>query len=417
MRARHFDGGPDPRLVRSPRGTLLNVAISGVTLRVGAGFSTDVDALRATADAARDARADLGEHAPDLVLAFIAKEHRAHADAVAAFLGERFPGAAILGVASAGVVAGAHELESGPAVSLWCARLPDTAVVPFTLDFVEGEEGEGTYRGWPPDVPADATVLMFADPFSFPAGHLAATVNRDRPGLRVIGGIAAGVQAEGDARLILGGAVAAAGAVAVAIHGRARVDTLVSQGCRPIGEPATVTRADRNIIFELAGHPPIEQIRRIWSEALPQERALMQEGLFIGRVVDEYKTEFGRGDFIIRSVVGADPETGFVAVGDVVNVGETVQFHVRDPKTADEDLYAMLGRTESTPAGALLFTCNGRGTNLFDHADHDAVAVSKTLGGGPVAGFFANGELGPVGGKNFLHGHTASIALFVDTAP
>lgn len=383
-------------------------------MRVGAGVSTEIDAVAAAAEAAAEATADFLD-APDLVVVFAAHDHHDAFEDVAAFLRERFPDAVLLGCAAEGIVGGARELEAGPAVAIWAAALPETTLLPFYLRFSE-TDGEARYDGWPEDMPEDASLLFIADPFSVPTGHLLALVNAERPGLQIIGGMASGVRGPGEARLLVQDDVHADGAVAVAISGRVRVQTLVSQGCRPIGKPAVVTRADRNIIFELAGQRPIDRIRDIWNTAEPSERALMQAGLFIGRVVDEYKaTEFDRGDFLIRTVVGADPEAGFVAVGDVVNIGETVQFHVRDPGSADEDLRDLIGGVSSAPAGALLFTCNGRGSNMFEEPDHDASIVSAGLGGAPLAGFFANGEVGPVGGKNFLHGHTASVALFVDT--
>jgi small ligand-binding sensory domain FIST len=204
------------------------------------------------------------------------------------------------------------------------------------------------------------------------------------------------------------------GAVGAVLSGGVVVRPLVSQGCRPVGSPATVTRADRNVIIELGGQTPLERIRDMFGAADPAERALMQQGLHIGRVIDEYKTEFRRGDFLIRSVMGADPESGAVAVGDYVEVGETVQFHVRDAGSADEDLKTMLATVAQPPAGALLFTCNGRGTYLFGVPDHDARAVQASFGRLPLAGLFCAGEIGPVGGRNFLHGFTASLALFTD---
>jgi small ligand-binding sensory domain FIST len=289
-------------------------------------------------------------------------------------------------------------------------------VIPFALDFVEAGDGEAAYEGWPNGVPPDATLIMMCDPFSFPAGHLLGKMNEDAPGMLVVGGVSSGVHGEGEARLIFNGEARTSGAVCAAVSGRVRVKPLVSQGCRPIGDPATITRADRNMIFELAGGRPVERINEIWTNASPRERALMQNGLFLGRVVDEYRTDFNRGDFVIRNVVGADAETGVVAVGDVVSVGETVQFHVRDPAAADEDLRELLGRVDRLPEGVLLFTCNGRGSNMFVEPDHDAALISKMLGA-PLAGFFANGELGPIGSKNFWHSFTASMALFVDSAP
>jgi len=384
-------------------------------VRVGSGFSTDLDAARATAEAAAGATATFQDDHPDLVFVFFSNDHRDSADEISTALRERFPLTALLGSGADGIIAGPHELEAGPSVSVWAAVLPDTKVVPFALDFVEVGDGVAEYRGWPDGLDPDATVVMMCDPFSFPAGHLLAKMNEEAPGMLVIGGVASGVHGEGEARLLVNEDVRTSGAICVGISGRVRVRPLVSQGCRPIGGPATITRADRNMIFELAGGRPVERINEIWTNASPRERALMQNGLFLGRVADEYKTDFAAGDFVVRNVVGADAETGVVAVGDVVGVGETVQFHIRDPEAADDALHTLLTSLDVTPAGALLFTCNGRGSNMFDEPDHDASMVSKVLGT-PLAGFFANGELGPIGSRNFWHSFTASLALFVDSA-
>jgi small ligand-binding sensory domain FIST len=384
---------------------------------VGAGLSTDVDAGRAAAEAATEATFDFGQEQPNLVVAFISMDHRDAAEDVAAMLGERFPAAAVIGCTAEGVIAGARELEHGPAISILAAFLPDTHVRPFGLRFDDDAVPGQEYVGWPTDLSPDAQMLMLCDPFSFPAAHLMSQMNDQRPGTLIIGGIASGGHTAGETRLFYGGNVFTEGALAVSISGRVRVRSLVSQGCRPIGKPVTITRADRNIIFELAGDTPIERINDIWKTASPRDRALMAGGpLFIGRVVNESKLDFDRDDFVVRSVVGADPQSGFIAVGDIVEVGETVQFHVRDPEAADDDLNDRLARFDARAAGVLLFSCNGRGSNMFAEPDHDANAVSKGLGGVPVAGFFANGELGPLAGRNFLHAHTASLAVFVDTA-
>jgi len=385
------------------------------SVRVGSGFSTDMDAARAAAEAASEATAAFPDEHPDLVFAFFSNDHRDSAEEVSTALRERFPLAVVIGSGAEGIVAGPHELEAGPAVSVWAAVLPDTSIVPFALDFLEAGDGVAEYVGWPDGMDPDATVVMMCDPFSFPAGHLLSKMNEEAPGMLVVGGVASGVHAEGEARLLLNVEVRTGGAVCAGISGRVRVRPLVSQGCRPIGRPATITRADRNMIFELAGGRPVERINEIWTHGSPRHRALMQNGLFLGRVVDEYKTDFAAGDFVVRNVVGADAETGVVAVGDVVGVGETVQFHIRDPEAADEALLDLLTSLDVAPAGALLFTCNGRGSNMFDEPDHDAAMVSKVLGT-PLAGFFANGELGPIGSRNFWHSFTASLAVFFDSA-
>lgn len=385
------------------------------TLRIGAGLSTRIDAASALAEAVYEATATFGDTIPNLVCCFITDDHRDSADEISASLGARFPAAAVIGCTTSGVVAGNEELEHGPAISVFMAFLPDTRVIPFGLRFIqEGIDDEPTYIGWPDGLAPDATILLLCDRFSFPAGHLVQHLNDTRPGQLLLGGVTSGGREQGDTRLFYSGKLFHDGAVGVAIEGRIQVRPVVSQGCRPVGAPMTVTRADRNIVFELAGERPIDVIKGIWQAADTRDRGLMQGGLQLGRVVDEYKTEFGRGDFVIRPVMGADPNQGIIAVGDVVEVGSTVQFHVRDPEAADEDLQNLLDDLPFEPVGSLLFTCNGRGLNLFPDPDHDATQITEATGV-PLAGMFCGGELGPVGGRNFLHGFTASIAFFEDT--
>jgi small ligand-binding sensory domain FIST len=385
------------------------------TLRIGAGLSTRIDAASALAEAVYDATATFGDSIPNLVCCFITDDHRDSADEIAASLGARFPAAAVIGCTTSGVIAGNEELEHGPAISVLRAFLPDTRVIPFGLRFVQSDpDSEPEYVGWPDQLAPDATILLLCDRFSFPAGHLVQFLNETRPGQLVLGGISAGGREPGDARLFYSGRLFDEGAVGVAIEGRIQIRPVVSQGCRPVGAPMTVTRADRNIVFELAGESPIETIKNLWQAADTRDKSLMQSGLQLGRVVDEYQTEFGRGDFVIRPVMGADPQQGIIAVGDVVEIGSTVQFHVRDPETADDDLQRMLDDLEFEPVGALLFTCNGRGVNLFEEPDHDATQISEATGV-PLAGMFCGGEIGPIAGRNFLHGFTASVAFFEDT--
>jgi small ligand-binding sensory domain FIST len=206
------------------------------------------------------------------------------------------------------------------------------------------------------------------------------------------------------------------GAIGVLIEGPIGIRSIVSQGCRPIGRHMIITRGKDNIIAGLGGKAPLAQLQDLWQELSPDDRALCQHGLHVGRVINEYQGEFQRGDFLVRNVMGLDQDSGSLAINDAIRVGQTVQFHVRDSITADEDLRTMLQAAtkshEARPGGALLFTCNGRGTRLFPEAHHDARAICAALGELPLAGFFAQGELGPVGGQNFIHGFTASVVLF-----
>jgi small ligand-binding sensory domain FIST len=225
--------------------------------------------------------------------------------------------------------------------------------------------------------------------------------------------MASGAEAPGQAALILDDETFRDGAVGVALSGALDVSTVVSQGCRPIGKPFIITKAERNIIYELGGQKPFELLRKIFESSSEADRALMQQGVLLGRAISEHKDKFQRGDFLVRNLIGADEESGAIAVGDLVRVGVTVQFHVRDAASAGEDLRTLLANeAEPRPVGALLFSCNGRGTHMFPERDHDVRMTRQVLGGPPVAGFFCAGELGPIGGKNFIHGHTASLAIF-----
>jgi small ligand-binding sensory domain FIST len=380
-------------------------------LKAGAGLSTAPDPIAAVHAACAEARSGLGGAPADLAVVFFSSPHAGDAIEIATLVHTELAPGALLGSTAEAVVGGSREFARTPAVAVWAASLPATEVRTFGLEYAQTDDG-GAFVGFPGDVPEGATVLLIADPYTFPADDLLHRLNEDRHGLRVIGGMASGAPMPGGSRLLVDTEVRNGGAVGAIVHGAVHIDALVSQGCRPVGEPATVTDADRNVIRELGGRSPLERIRETFAAASDHERELMQRGLHIGRVIDEYKTDFRRGDFLIRGVMGADPESGAIAVGDHVGVGETIQFHVRDAVSADEDLRELIGGVSEKPSAALLFTCNGRGTNLFDAPDHDAQAVQQGFGGIPLAGFFCAGELGPVGGKNFLHGFTASLALF-----
>ena len=212
--------------------------------------------------------------------------------------------------------------------------------------------------------------------------------------------------------MILNHTVYEQGAVGVRLHGPVKTRTVLSQGCRPIGQPLVITKADRNVIFELGGKRALDQLQELFDQLEPKEQEIVQRGIHVGRVIDEYKNRFDRGDFLVRNVIGADQQTGAIAIGDFVRPGQTIQFHIRDAQSADEDLRHAFAAEKGTARGGLLFTCNGRGSRLFGEPHHDAGVVSRSLGDVPLAGFFAAGELGPVGRKNFLHGFTASVVIF-----
>jgi len=382
-------------------------------VRIGVGLSTAADPRAAAAEAALLAREPLIAAAPTLAVLVTSPHHAAQAGAVLEVVhGVAHPDA-LVGCVAEAVVADRREVEAEPAVVVWLAALP-RPVETFHMEFVRTGSG-GVFAGYRFERGGTDLHLLFPDPYTFPTHLLFAHLNAHAPGTPVMGGLVSGGAGPGLTRLFCDTKLLESGAVGVRLP-RLDVRPVVSQGCRPIGDPFTVTGARGAVITELAGRPPLRLLERIVAGLPLQEQVLVSRGLLVGLAIDEYTAEYGRGDFLIRAVTGADQETGAVQVGDLVEVGATVQFHVRDAVTADEDLRASLLRApvEGRPVGALMFTCNGRGRRMFDVPDHDAVIVSDLLGGVPVAGFFAAGELGPVGGKNFLHGFTASLALFVD---
>jgi small ligand-binding sensory domain FIST len=191
------------------------------------------------------------------------------------------------------------------------------------------------------------------------------------------------------------------------------VDVIVSQGCRPVGPALKVTSARDNVIRSMDDKTPLDHLQDLVAELSEEERGLLRSGIFVGRAIDSEKDVLGRGDFLIRGVMGLDQDNGAITVGDVIDEGEVVQFHLRDAATAKEDLEMMLTPQAlfGQPSGAFLFSCNGRGTRLFDHANGDISSIQNFFPGINLAGFFCAGEIGPIGGRNFLHGHTASLAL------
>ncbi|HEV7687595.1 MAG TPA: FIST N-terminal domain-containing protein [Acidimicrobiia bacterium] len=349
----------------------------------------------------------LGDERPDLVMLFASPHHIGAMEDIASSIRGLLDPTVLLGGSAGAVIGGGREVEDSPALSLFAARLPATLLTPVRLEVVPTPDGPSLV-GWP-DHP-DGTMLLLADPFTFPADAFLDRVNEDLPKLQIIGGLASAAMQPGGNRLVLDDQITDSGAVGVVLSGGVEIRTVVSQGCRPVGKPYVVTRSDRNFILELGGKSALQRLQETATAASDEERELMRQGLQIGCVVDETRLEFTRGDFLVRGVVGADQRSGAIAVGDNVPVGRTVQFQVRDADSADEDLRDLLTSAEAD--AAILFTCNGRGQRLFGEPDHDAGVVDQLLGPLPLAGCFCAGELGPVGTRNFLHGFTASLALF-----
>ena len=385
--------------------------------RIAAALSTAPDAAEAGAQAARQAAGALAGSGADLAFLFASPAHLDELeDAVAGVLDTLRP-KHLLGCVAEGVVGGPREVEEGPALAVWAATLPPHAEIDlFHVFTLETDEGIAV-AGVPPMRDASLVALL-VDPYTFPAGAFLTKLNDEQPGLPVVGGLAAGGGEPEAQALVLNDRVITDGAVGAVVSG-VRVLTVVSQGCAPIGRDAVVTSAEGNVVYELAGQPALIRLQSEIASLTPEERALAARGVLAGLVIDENRAEYGRGDYLMRALVGADEDTGALAVGEAVRVGQTLRFHVRDGETADEDLQKALAGALADgvrPAGALLFTCNGRGSHMFGEPHHDARAVTQALGSHALAGFFCGGEIGPVGGRAFLHGYTATLAVFLDDA-
>jgi small ligand-binding sensory domain FIST len=383
-------------------------------MKAGGALVLTADAGEAARRAVAEARAALAGRSPSFAVLFASAHFFRSAEALVAAVAGETGQLPLIGCVAEAVAGGAREVESGPAVALWLAA-GTGPVETFAMEFVRTPSG-GAFGGYRFGQGGAGVHLMICDPFTFPARDLLGHLNEHVPGAMVMGGIASGGLALRQSRLFLDGRVLPSGAVGAHLP-RAEVHPLVAQGCRPVGDPYTTTRADGNVIFELGGRPPLVRLQELAAALTGRERELLAQGVHLGMVINEYQAEPGQGDFLIRGIVGTDPESGAIAVGEQVEVGQTVQFHVRDADSADADLRRTLAREAAAlggrrAAGALLFTCNGRGSRLFPGPDHDAGLLAETLGTIPVAGFFCAGELGPVGGQNFLHTFTASIALF-----
>jgi len=376
--------------------------------RYAAAVSGHPLATHAVGEVAGELLEALDGAAPDLLVWFVSPHHIGAIEDIHRALGTLTRARTTIATTAVSVIGGSSEIEAAPGLSAFAAVLPDHRVLPVRLTAVETPDGSDLI-GWPEHLADAHTLILLGDPFTLPADDVLAGLAARAPQVRVVGGLASAGTRPGVNRLVLDGTIHATGAVGVAIAGGESMGTVVSQGCRPLGEPFTVTAAEGQFISTLGGRPALDRLQETAAAATEAERDLLRRGVHIGIAVDEQRDELDRGDFLIRTVIGADRESGAIAVGARVQVGTTVRFQVRDAVSADEDLTLMLGG--SAAAAALLFTCNGRGTHLFGAPDHDALAVQGALGPIPLAGMACAGEFGPVGPGNHLHGFTASIAL------
>ena len=379
------------------------------------GCSESFDAIEAFSEASLDAARKLD--APcDLCLLFAGAPHLGHGKWILSTVHEHLEPRHLIGCGAGGVVGAGREIEEGPAAVVWAASLPDAGISTHHFGVEQADAGGYAVLGIPEAEKLGQTMILLADPYSFATEALLDRLHELRPGMPVLGGLSS-ASAVGSASLFRDGEVLGGGAVACSVSG-VPILPCVSQGATPVGPEMTITAAERNVIEELASRPAIERLREALDALDAREQRLAASGLMLGIVIDENQPEYRRGDFLVRPIIAADGEAGTIALGERVRVGQTVRMHLRDGASADEDLRASLrlqveALGSTRPAGALLFTCNGRGSHMFEVPDHDASALEDVLGV-PAAGFFCAGEIGPVGGRNFLHGFTATMAVFAD---
>lgn len=386
-------------------------------VRIACGLSTAADPRTGAVEAAAEVAADLRGASIDVAVVFASGAHLAEPEATLAGVHETLDPDVLIGCGAGGVVGGGREIEGGTAVTVWAAAFANGFVSTFHAEVTEVEDGV-TVAGVP-DLQGAGGAILLPDPYSFPTDAVLAEMAARAPGVPVLGGISSARTLRGQAALFLGEQVVPGGAIGVRFDG---VELLpcVSQGATPIGPELEITAGEGRLIKELGGRPALGALRAVLERLGEAEREMLTQGMLLGIVVEgglRHDDRHRHGDFLVRSILGGDPETGTIAIGATIEEGQVVRIHARDAASADRDLSEALDLRrralgDDAPAGALMFTCNGRGRGMFGLPDHDATALAQTLGDIPTAGFFAAGEIGPVGGENFLHGFTATVAVF-----
>lgn len=382
----------------------------------GSGIARGKDEETQLEEVCRQALKGLNGKPVDLAFFFVTPHFKGRYEEIRESLQKKIKAEMLLGCTAVSVIGSDQEVEADPAMSLFLAHLPGVKKNPILISQsdLDGLKDPASCRNFFGVAPEDKpTFLLIPDPFSFDINSFLELMRSAYPETPVIGGMASGANAPGENALFTSGDVLTEGAVGVVLAGDVQINAMVSQGCRPFGEPVVITEAQENVIMTLAGQPALFVLQEMYQKASSQDQNLARQALFIGQVADEYKQNPEQGDFVIRNLIGVDEESGALAVSDYVHVGETVQFHVRDSKSAHEDLESLCLR-HSEPKAALIFSCNGRGRRMFQVPNHDVGTLHKQLGQFPTAGFFCAGEIGPIAKKNFMHSFTASVALFYE---
>ena len=374
----------------------------------------------AFSSACEQIKEELGSESPDLLLCFVSPSFAADYKQIPELASKYLKAGAFAGCSAGGLIGAGLELEKEPAIALSAALLPDVKISQFHIDDKQLPDGDAPPNKWEEIVSVkgedEPHFILLPDPFSFRIDILAQGLDYAFPRSVKIGGLASGAHQPGKNALFLGDQMHRTGAVGLALYGDIVVDSIVAQGCRPVGPTFRVTNCQNNILLELDGVPAVHALYAVLEKMTKKDQQLAKYSLFLGVVMDEFKDSFTHGDFLIRNIIGVEPTSGALIVGELLRNERTVQFHLRDAETSADDLRTMLKNYKDNavgkPEGALLFSCLGRGEHLYGIQNHDSDCFRDYIGAVPLAGFFCNGEIGQIGGTTFLHGYTSSFGLF-----
>jgi small ligand-binding sensory domain FIST len=357
----------------------------------------------------------------DLTIIFVSPHFRTQYRAIPQLLRDSMPVGMLLGCSGGGIIGGGKEVEQQPAFSLTAAHLPGVdlkTIQSDTMNLPDPDTAPSVWHEWLGVDPAtNPDFIVLADPFSFRAEEFLAGMDFAYSRSAKVGGLASGAQAQGGNALYLDDKIHNGGLIGVALSGNIQLDTIVAQGCRPIGQPMNITKCDQYQLLEVDGQPPLEKLEAMVETLSEDDRKLLRTSLFLGIEMNPMKEDPGKGDFLIRNLMGVDQETGSLSIGAPLREGQLVQFHLRDKVMSSEDLKVMLSKYQNNDGwqnakGALLFSCLGRGEYLYGKPNHDSDMFKTEIGNIPLGGFFCNGEIGPVGQSTFLHGYTSSFGIF-----
>lgn len=390
-------------------------------MRWASAVDTDNSLPQAAQRAAQKIFAGLGKQEPDLLIVFVSSQHAAQFDELSWLLRREFESTFLFGCCAAGVIGGGREIEDRPGVSLTGALLPGVRMKGVHLDAAQVPPVYAESHVWEDAMHLTAnqqpSFLILADPFSFESETLVKGLDRVYPSATKVGGLASGARQVGGTVLYMGDEIHRSGAITLALTGNVQIDPVVAQGCRPIGDPMFVTIAHENLIRELDGHAPRDVLSSLFEQLPSTDREMLSQTLFLGMAMRADADEYVTGDFLIRNILGMDPQSGALWVNAHVPANSVVQFHVRDAGASALDLERVLrdyraSTLSATASGALLFSCVGRGIGLYGQADHDSNAFRRLVADVPIGGFFCSGEIGPIQNSTYLHGYTSSFAVF-----